>query len=78
MIGVYGAGGVASYWIVNLIDRQVEVYSGGGSTGYQSRRDYEAGQQVPLILDGVELGLILVDDILPHGSGEDVRGQAGA
>jgi Uma2 family endonuclease len=68
MIRVYGAGGVATYWIVNLIDRQVEVYTGAGPDGYQTRQDYKAGQQVPFILDGVELGRITVTDILPRRS----------
>jgi hypothetical protein len=65
MIGVYGAGGVATYWFVNLVDRQVEVYTGAGRAGYQTRQDYQAGQQVPFMLDGIELGHISVDDILP-------------
>ncbi len=68
MTRVYGAGGVATYWIVNLIDRQVEVYTGAGPNGYQIRQDYKDGQQVPFVLDGVELGRIAVSDILPQRS----------
>lgn len=67
-IRVYGVGGVATYWIVNLIDRQVEVYTGAGPDGYQTRQDFKTGQQVPFILDGVELGPIAVADILPRRS----------
>ena len=68
MIHVYGAGGVATYWIVNLIDRQVEVYSGAGPKGYQTRQDYKAGEQVPFVLEGVERGRIAVAEILPRRS----------
>jgi len=32
----YARGQVTCYWIVNLVDRQVEVYSSPGATGYQS------------------------------------------
>jgi Uma2 family endonuclease len=68
---VYGKGGIAVYWIVNLVDRQVEVYqvevyTGAGSRGYQQRKDYKAGEQVPFVLDGVERGRIAVADILPR------------
>jgi Uma2 family endonuclease len=65
MIQVYGAGGIATYWIVNLVDRQVEVYTGAGPNGYQTRQDFKAGEAVPFILDGFELGRICVEDILP-------------
>ena len=30
MVRVYGPAGIPVYWIVNLVDRQVEVYSGPG------------------------------------------------
>ena len=33
---IYGASGVPIYWIVNLVDGQVEVYSKPGPSGYQS------------------------------------------
>jgi Uma2 family endonuclease len=63
---VYGAGGVPVYWIVNLVDRQVEVYTGPGRGGYQSRVDFKPGQEVPVIVDGVEISRVAVDDLLPR------------
>lgn len=62
---VYGGGGIAVYWIINLVDRQVEVYSDPHQAGYRSRTDYQPGQQVPVVIDGVEVGRIPVDDLLP-------------
>jgi hypothetical protein len=56
---------VAVFWIVNLIDRQVEVYTDPGTAGYATRQDYAPGQQVPVMIDGRQCGLIAVDDILP-------------
>ncbi len=35
MARVYGTSGLPVYWIVNLIDRQVEVYADPGPDGYQ-------------------------------------------
>jgi Uma2 family endonuclease len=62
---VYGPSGVPVYWIVNVVDRQVEVFTEPGPQGYRSRVDFPEGQAVPVIIDTQELGRIAVDDILP-------------
>jgi Uma2 family endonuclease len=62
---LYGRSGIPVYWIVNLVDRQVEVYSDPGPAGYASRKDFPSGQQVPVVIDGWQGGQIAVDDILP-------------
>jgi Uma2 family endonuclease len=64
-LDTYARSGVAVYWIVNLVDRQVEVYSGPGTDGYANRDDYRPGQHVPVVVDGTIVGQIAVDDILP-------------
>jgi Uma2 family endonuclease len=56
-------GGIPVYWIVNLADGRVEVYTGAGPAGYQSRQDFNPGQAVPVIIDGTEIGRISVTDI---------------
>ena len=66
LIPVYGGGGIAVYWIVNLVDRQVEVYSRPGKNGYKSRKDIKPGQQVPVTIGGRKLRPIAVDDLLPR------------
>lgn len=63
---VYGGGGVAVYWIVNLIDRQVEVHTDPGPDGYRTVQVFSSDQAVPLFLEGMELGRITVTDILPR------------
>ena len=63
-LAAYARNGIAVYWIVNLVDRQVEVYTGPGSDGYSSRVDFTAGQHVPVVIDGVEVGQIAVSDML--------------
>ena len=65
MVRVYGPAGIPVYWILNLVDRQVEVYSGPRPDGYATRIDYRSGQHVPVVLDGVIVGQIAVDDMLP-------------
>jgi Uma2 family endonuclease len=65
---VYARAGVSVYWIVNLIDRQVEVYT--DPTGpvsdpiYRRRDDYRSGQLVPLSIAGTSRQ-VPVDELLP-------------
>ncbi len=66
---LYAASGIPVYWIVNLRDRRLEVYtepSGPADVpGYGQRRELAGGEEVALILDGVEIGRLAVDDLLP-------------
>jgi Uma2 family endonuclease len=61
----YARARIPIYWIVNLIDRRVEVYTDPNETGYRGHVDYARGSQVPVLLDGVALGTLAVDDLLP-------------
>jgi Uma2 family endonuclease len=62
---VYAAAGIPVYWIVNLVERQIEVYSGPSMAGYSSRVDFLEGQNVPVVIAGQEVGQIVVTDVLP-------------
>jgi Uma2 family endonuclease len=66
---VYARAGIAVYWIVNLVDSLIEVYTSptGPHTqpNYQSRRDYRPGESIPVFIGGVELDAIAVNDLLP-------------
>jgi Uma2 family endonuclease len=61
----YAGGGIPVYWIVNLVDRQVEVYSDPGPDGYRTREVFTAGTNVPIVIDGAVIGHVAVNDILP-------------
>ncbi len=62
----YARAAIPIYWIVNLVDRQVEVYTRPTGEGrYRSRKVYKPGQRVPVVLDGQALPPIAVDDLLP-------------
>lgn len=65
MADIYGAGGVPIYWLVNLVDGQVEVYSDPGPSGYRSHEVLAPGHSLSVVVDGVEIGEIAVADILP-------------
>lgn len=66
---VYARSGIPIYWIVNVPDRQIEVYTNPtGPTAdpsYTRQEIYRAGDLVPLVLDGQEVARIAVVDLLP-------------
>ena len=66
---VYAQARLPHYWVVNITDRRVEVYEAPvnreGGPGYAIRHDYLPGQDVPVVLDGQQVGTIAVDEILP-------------
>jgi len=66
----YARGGIPVYWTVNLVDRQIEVYTGPGPGSYGSRVDFKPGQAVPVVIDGQPLGQVAVDAILPSPPAE--------
>jgi Uma2 family endonuclease len=61
----YAAAGVPVYWVVDIPGRIVRLYSEPDGPSYRSRRDYGPDEEIPVILDGVEVGRIAVRDVLP-------------
>ncbi len=66
---IYAAALIPIYWIINVLDRQIEVYTDPDLTtplpSYRTRTDYLPGQEIPLILDGQTIAQIPVADLLP-------------
>jgi len=66
---IYAAARIPVYWIVNLIDRQVELFTkptgSGQQSDYASQQVFQAPDAVPVVLDGEEVGEIAVNDLLP-------------
>jgi Uma2 family endonuclease len=73
---VYGRAGVAQYWVVNLVGDSIEVYSQpSGPTqapGYAQAATYRVGDEIPVLIDGKEIGKIAATDILgqPRSKGK--------
>jgi Uma2 family endonuclease len=65
----YASARVSVYWIVHLAKAQVEVYRDptgrGASAGYRDSTLSGADAEVPVMIDGREVGRIAVRDILP-------------
>lgn len=66
---VYARAGFASYWIVNLVERQVEVYTDPTGSAeepdYRETVIYRPEESVPLVLDGARIGEVAVANLLP-------------
>jgi Uma2 family endonuclease len=65
---LYAGAKVPVYWIVNLRDRCVEVYTqprGGKNPTYKTRTIYAADDRVPVAIPTRELGMIAVNELLP-------------
>jgi Uma2 family endonuclease len=64
---VYARAGIPTYWIVNIPDRIIEVYT--DPTGpiepatYLTQHDFAVSEDVPVMLDGMEVGRIGVADL---------------
>ncbi len=65
---LYAAAGIVAYWIVNLVEGQVEVYEEPinpvDAPCYARRADYRRGESVPLTLDGQVVGVVAVETVL--------------
>jgi Putative restriction endonuclease len=63
-LAAYALNGIAVYWIVNLVDHQVELYTEPNADAYGSKLVFTVGQSVPVIIDGAVVGHLAVSDIL--------------
>ncbi len=56
---LYAQARIPVYWIVNLIDNRLEVYSDpfgdGDAASYRQHTDYQPTDEVPVVIDGQEL-----------------------
>ncbi|MEG3874465.1 Uma2 family endonuclease [Microcoleus sp. Z1_B5] len=66
---IYARAGIAIYWIVNLVEGLVEVYSQPlvevEPSDYSQRLDFGRSAVIPIIIEGIEIGAIAVNSLLP-------------
>jgi Uma2 family endonuclease len=66
----YAAARVAVYWIVNIQQRRIEVYTDPSGRGrlatYRQATTFNEVDMAPVVLDGQEVGRIAVGDISPQ------------
>ena len=65
----YAASGIPEYWIVNLVDRQIEVHRlpQAAATGpeYRFREVFTSSATIKLQIEGIEIAELHVSDLLP-------------
>jgi len=65
---LYARARIPCYWIVNLVDEQIEVHSDPSGPGraprYRSRHVFHPGDSVPIFLEGREVARVAVNDLL--------------
>lgn len=65
----YARAAVPAYWIVNLVDRCVEVYTAPDATastpGYRARATFGAGERLRVVIADNDRGELRVDELLP-------------
>jgi Uma2 family endonuclease len=66
---LYARHGIPVFWLVNLEDGRVEVYTNPDPAAtppaYLTRTDYRPGQDVPVVLDGAAVAHVPAADLLP-------------
>lgn len=63
---LYAEARLREYWVVNIVELQIEVYTqpkAGKASGYRHREDYRRGKSVPVVLDGQEIARIKVAEL---------------
>jgi hypothetical protein len=64
----YAQARIALYWIVNIVERQIEEYTnprGDRTPLYRQKRIFSLGDAIPLVLGEEDYGSIRVRDLLP-------------
>lgn len=66
---LYAYAGIPVYWIVNLPERQLEVYtrpSGPAEPAdYSQRQNYLSSAAIPVVIEGREIGHLTAQELLP-------------
>jgi len=62
---MYAAAGIPTYWIINLVEQQIEVYTDPSGADYFQRQDYGLSAEVPVIIGGQEVGHLIVREVMP-------------
>jgi Uma2 family endonuclease len=64
-LGIYAQAKISSYWLLNLPERQLEVYTNPKESGYEQKQIYHESESFDFWFEGLNLGQISVKAILP-------------
>lgn len=64
----YARAKIPIYWIVNLVEGNIEVYTQPfediDQPNYAQKQDYRRSEVVPLVIEGIEIGKVAVDSLI--------------
>jgi Uma2 family endonuclease len=66
---IYAGARIPTYWVMNMIERRVEVYReprGGKKPTYRKQTHYGPSEEAIVVLNGSEVGRIPVRELLPQ------------
>jgi Uma2 family endonuclease len=65
---IYARAGIPVYWIVNLVDRAIEVFTQPSGPceepHYAMHEEFSVARSVPVVLDGISVGTISVTEVI--------------
>jgi Uma2 family endonuclease len=66
---LYATARIPMYWIVNLLENQIEVYTDPSGSAdqpdYRQRQVYGLSDTIPVPINGAEIGRLSTRDLLP-------------
>ena len=64
---IYARANIPQYWIINLIDRQIEVYREPDAAAgeYRQQTTYGMQDEAPVVIDGTTIGTLRLAELLP-------------
>lgn len=66
---IYARNGIAVYWIVNVADRLIDVFTDPSgpvlTPDYATTATYRPGNAVPVVVAGIAVGTVNASDLLP-------------
>ena len=62
---IYARAGIPTFWLINLVNRSLEIYSEPAEGDFTLTRILKANESAPLVLDGRDVASIPVRDLLP-------------
>lgn len=66
---VYARAGIINYWVLNLLDSQLEVFTNPSGPkmmpGFQEQRIYRGDDRISLVIGLDDLGTIRIADMIP-------------
>jgi Uma2 family endonuclease len=69
---IYPRAGIPVYWIINLVENRIEVYTGpirgageAEDPDYERRQDYSIDDEIPVVINGREIGRLAARELMP-------------